>query len=279
MTQSSEVPPDPRQGAEQPAQQPPLGQPTQQFAPPFSAQPYPPFGVSAGPGYTYGQQPGWAPPPQSAAPVAQHQSRSRRKVALSVAALLTAAGIGYAAGAAGNPPSGTTTVAATGTTVARSSSTVQSSAAPSSTWTPAPSSTWTPAPKTTSAAAATTTNAPAPTTSRAPAPTTTRAPAPTPAPGGSISQRNALGSAQDYLDYTAFSRSGLIDQLEYEGYSNADATWAVDHVTVDWNQQAAKKAQEYLDYTSFSRSGLIDQLEYEGFTAAQAEYGVSQAGF
>ncbi|XKG11107.1 Ltp family lipoprotein [Sutcliffiella horikoshii] len=36
--------------------------------------------------------------------------------------------------------------------------------------------------------------------------------------------------AQDYLDYTAFSRSGLIQQLEFEGFSNADATYAVDEV-------------------------------------------------
>lgn len=95
----------------------------------------------------------------------------------------------------------------------------------------------------------------------------------------SIGQRNAQGSAEDYLDYTAFSRSGLIDQLEYEGFSNADATWAVDSLNVDWNQQAAESARQYLEYTSFSRSGLIDQLEYEGFTPGQAEYGVSQNGF
>ncbi len=94
----------------------------------------------------------------------------------------------------------------------------------------------------------------------------------------SVSQRNALESAGNYLEFTSFSRSGLISQLEYEGYSTSDATWAVDQLTVDWNEQAAKKAQEYLDSTSFSRSGLIQQLQYEGFTAAEAEYGASQVG-
>ena len=68
----------------------------------------------------------------------------------------------------------------------------------------------------------------------------------------------------------------MISQLEYEGYSNADATWAVDQLGVDWNEQAAKKAAEYLAYTSFSRQGLIDQLVYEGFSPAEAEYGVAQ---
>lgn len=93
-----------------------------------------------------------------------------------------------------------------------------------------------------------------------------------------LSQQNALRAAKDYLDYSAFSRTSLVSQLEYEKYSTADATWAVDHVTVDWNKQAAKAAKDYLDYSAFSRSGLIDQLAYEGFTPEQAEYGVSQTG-
>lgn len=95
---------------------------------------------------------------------------------------------------------------------------------------------------------------------------------------GTISQQNALRKAADYLDYTAFSRTGLIGQLEFEEFSTEDATWAVDRVTVDWNEQAAKKAEDYLDYTSFSRGGLYDQLIFEGFTPEQAEYGVSQTG-
>ncbi|GAB2657003.1 Ltp family lipoprotein [Nocardia goodfellowii] len=90
-------------------------------------------------------------------------------------------------------------------------------------------------------------------------------------------QRNAIRSAQQYLDYSAFSRSGLIHQLEYEDFSTADATFAVDSLNVDWNEQAAKSAEQYLEYTSFSRSGLIDQLVYDGFTRAQAEYGVNAA--
>ena len=74
----------------------------------------------------------------------------------------------------------------------------------------------------------------------------------------------------------AFSYSGLIEQLEYEGYSTEDATYAVDHCGADWNDEAAKKAEEYLNTMSFSRSGLIEQLEYEGFTHDQAVYGVNK---
>lgn len=100
-----------------------------------------------------------------------------------------------------------------------------------------------------------------------------------PADTMTMGQKNALGTALSYLDYTAFSRSGLIGQLEFEGYSTEDATFAVDNCGADWNEQAALCAQNYLDYTSFSRQGLIDQLVFEGFTQEQAEYGVTAAGY
>lgn len=93
----------------------------------------------------------------------------------------------------------------------------------------------------------------------------------------SSGQSNARRQAENYLDSQAFSRKGLIDQLEYEGYSTVDATYAVDNVSVDWNEQAALKAAQYLDSQSFSRQGLLDQLLYEGFTRSQASYGVSVA--
>lgn len=105
----------------------------------------------------------------------------------------------------------------------------------------------------------------------------TTAPARTQA-GMTAGQRNAVRSASDYLDYTAFSRQGLIEQLEFEDYSTEDATFAVDYISPDWNEQAAKAAEDYLDYTAFSRQGLIDQLMFEGYTRTQAEYGVDQAG-
>jgi hypothetical protein len=90
-------------------------------------------------------------------------------------------------------------------------------------------------------------------------------------------QRNALTKANSYLSLTAFSKSGLKKQLKYEGFSNSDAGWAVNHVRVSWNAQAVKKAKSYLSLTSFSKSGLIDQLEYDGFTHSQAVYGVNRA--
>lgn len=134
-------------------------------------------------------------------------------------------------------------------------------------------------PRTTTSEATTTTVAP--TTTAAPTtlpPTTAPPPPPDPFAGESVSQKNARRSASSYLDMTAFSRTGLIDQLQYEGFSEGDAAYGVDSLHADWHEQAALSAANYLDMTSFSRSGLIDQLIYEGFTPAEAEHGVNTTG-
>jgi colicin import membrane protein len=113
---------------------------------------------------------------------------------------------------------------------------------------------------------------------------TTEAPKPkattttTTVPSETVSQENARKSAADYLEYSSFSRSGLIEQLKFEGFSETDATYGVDALNVDWNDQAAKSAADYLEYSSFSRSGLIEQLVFEGFSQAEAEYGVNATG-
>lgn len=95
----------------------------------------------------------------------------------------------------------------------------------------------------------------------------------------SLGMKNALRSAESYLSFTAFSHVGLVRQLEFEGYTNEEATYAADNCGADWNEQAAKSAKNYLSFTSFSKKGLIQQLEFEGFTTSQAEYGAKQNGY
>jgi peptidoglycan hydrolase-like protein with peptidoglycan-binding domain len=92
------------------------------------------------------------------------------------------------------------------------------------------------------------------------------------------SQWNALETAQDYLEFMAFSYQGLIEQLEYERYTHKDAVYAADHCGADWYDQALQKAGSYLDCTAFSYEGLIDQLEYEDFTSKQATYAADHCG-
>ena len=92
-------------------------------------------------------------------------------------------------------------------------------------------------------------------------------------------QAGALRRAEQYLTYDAFSCSGLKEQLVSNGFSEADASYAVDHCGADWNEQCAKKAQEYINYSSFSADGLRDQLEYEGFSDEQIDYGLNTVGY
>jgi hypothetical protein len=94
-----------------------------------------------------------------------------------------------------------------------------------------------------------------------------------------MGQRNALKSALSYLEFSAFSYTGLVEQLEYEEYTKEEATYAVDNCGADWNEQAAKSAESYIEFSAFSRSGLIEQLKYEGFTQEQAEYGANAVGY
>ena len=93
-----------------------------------------------------------------------------------------------------------------------------------------------------------------------------------------LSQKNAVWAAKNYIKTMPFSYSGLIEQLEYEKYSHEDAVYGVDNCGADWFEQAAKSAKQYLNIMPFSREGLIEQLEYEGFTYDQAVYGVDQSG-
>lgn len=100
----------------------------------------------------------------------------------------------------------------------------------------------------------------------------------TEAPAETVAQEQAVASAQSYLGVMGFSRAGLIEQLEFDGFSNADATYGAKHADADWNAEAAESAAAYLDVMAFSRDGLIEQLQYDGFTAEQAAHGVESVG-
>lgn len=92
------------------------------------------------------------------------------------------------------------------------------------------------------------------------------------------SQTQAVKMAESYISFTPFSKSGLIDQLVFEGFSNQDATYAAESINVDWKEQAVKMAESYLEYSPFSRSGLVEQLVFEGFSNDVANYAATEAG-
>lgn len=99
-----------------------------------------------------------------------------------------------------------------------------------------------------------------------------------------LAMENALAEAKNYLDFSPFSRQGLIDQLSSDygsQYNVGDATWAVNQLDVSWKKQAVRAARDYLNFTSFSRQGLIDQLSSSygsKFTVEEATHAVNQLG-
>lgn len=105
-----------------------------------------------------------------------------------------------------------------------------------------------------------------------------------PAPGNEVTADelytldNAKDTAGNYLEYMHMSRTGLINQLEFDGFASDDAVTAVDSLGANWNEQAALQAQWYTQYTEWNGAHLRDQLEWDGFTTEQAKYGVEQAG-
>jgi len=97
-------------------------------------------------------------------------------------------------------------------------------------------------------------------------------------PDVTVSQANAARTAKNYLDFSGFSRSGLIKQLMFEGYSESDASYGADAQNANWSEQAARSAKNYLDLSGFSRSGLIKQLMFEGYSKQEAEFGATANG-
>ncbi|WP_010529700.1 Ltp family lipoprotein [Lentibacillus jeotgali] len=98
-------------------------------------------------------------------------------------------------------------------------------------------------------------------------------------PSMTVSQQNAVGSAETYIQTMAFSKSGLIEQLKFDGYPEEDAKFAVENIEVNWKKQAVKSAKTYLDTMSFSRQGLIDQLKFDGYSKEHANHAADQVGF
>jgi hypothetical protein len=184
----------------------------------------------------------------------ENDGKDAQKKAWIIFAVAVIVGLFISVGVAGSKPT-------TNTTVKRADT---GNAATSTDSTPAPAGT---------------VQATQPAASTTPAKAAAPAPAPAPAaPSATVSQKNALSKAKEYLAYTSFSHDGLVAQLEYEKFSTADATYGADNVGADWNVQADKKAKEYMGYSSFSRGSLIDQLKYDKFTQAQAEYGANSVG-
>ena len=83
---------------------------------------------------------------------------------------------------------------------------------------------------------------------------------------------------------SGFSEESLMQQLTSsagDGFTQADAEFAIKNLNPNWDAQAVDSAKGYMQMGGFSASSLTQQLTSDagdGFTQAQAEYGVSKVG-
>lgn len=98
-------------------------------------------------------------------------------------------------------------------------------------------------------------------------------------------KQQAVDAAQGYLEMgQGFSYESLLQQLTSSagnGFSQADAEYAINSLHPDWDQQAVDAAKGYMQMGGFSRASLIQQLTStagNGFTEAQAEYAANAVG-
>lgn len=126
-------------------------------------------------------------------------------------------------------------------------------------------------------------NASAPTTpASAPSAPASSAPA---APSMTVAQQQAVDAAQEYLSMgSGFSYESLLSQLTSssgDGFSQADAKFAINYLHPDWDAQAVDAAKGYMAMGGFSAASLEQQLTSsygDGFTTSQAEYAVKKVG-
>ncbi|HCA04476.1 MAG TPA: hypothetical protein DEO32_01115, partial [Ruminococcaceae bacterium] len=88
--------------------------------------------------------------------------------------------------------------------------------------------------------------------------------------------QNALECAENYLKSSPFSKEALYKQLIYENLTQEQASFAVNNLKTDWNEQALLTAKGYLKNTDFSKDDLREQLIFEKFTSEQAQYAIDR---
>ena len=126
-------------------------------------------------------------------------------------------------------------------------------------------------------------------TSSAPAapaePAVTQAPAIPAAPAMTVSQQQAVTAARNYLGmgsgFSAYSLNQQLTSSYGNGFSQADAQFAISYLNPDWNAQAVDAARGYMKMGGFSAASLTQQLTStygNGFTPAQAAHAVTKVG-
>ena len=94
-----------------------------------------------------------------------------------------------------------------------------------------------------------------------------------------LSQKNAVICAYDDIGFWHCGPSFLINfcLVENEDFPVADAKFAVEHIDIDWDEQAVIFARENSD--GASKSGLTKEMRYYGFNNDQIEKALKEIGY
>lgn len=95
----------------------------------------------------------------------------------------------------------------------------------------------------------------------------------------STSQRNAVLKAYQEVQNWHCGRDFLINDVlvGFDGYSLEDATFAVDHIDVDWDYQAILYAKE--NGVGESESKITEMMQYYGFNQDQIAKALKEIGY
>ena len=96
--------------------------------------------------------------------------------------------------------------------------------------------------------------------------------------GGSDTS-SAVEAAKKYLDSGSYSYTALVDKLQQDGYSTADAEYAANNCGADWNKKAAEEAKALISSGTYTKEELIDKLMLKGYTFEQAASGAEANGY
>lgn len=95
----------------------------------------------------------------------------------------------------------------------------------------------------------------------------------------SIGEKNAVICAYDEINFWHCGPDFLIYQVlvDFNDFSVADAKLAVNHMNIDWDEQAVLYAKENVEGTS--RASLMEEMRHYGFSGAQIEKALAEVGY
>ena len=97
--------------------------------------------------------------------------------------------------------------------------------------------------------------------------------------GGQSGASSAVEVAKKYVDSGNYSYSALIDKLQQDGFSTADAEYAANNCGADWNKMASDEAKALIGSGTYTKDELIDKLIFKGYTFEQAAAAAEANGY